>query len=517
MNRVLAARVHNRRKNADAAMSNFGFLKTEWAELATSAVRVEGFALVDPRAACFYARRTLELTVNWLYAHDPTLQMPYDDTLSALLHEPTFRKLVPQEVFLKMRVVKDLGNEAVHSQRVIAPGDSEQATKELFHILYWLARTYTRQSPALYAGLTYDASLLSAGAKQAAAQRAMTQQQVQTLQAELEKRDKELKAQADALHASTKTAAELDAEIAKLKAEVAQAKKQNEAVPDTHDYSEAQTRDFFIDLLLREAGWLLLHPEDREYPVDGMPNVQGKGFVDYVLWGDNGLPLAVVEAKRTKKDPRIGQQQAKLYADCLEKKFGQRPLIFYTNGYETWLWDDLNYPPRPVQGFYKKDELELLVQRRTSRKPLAQATINTAIVERPYQQLSIRDITASLEKQQRKALVVMATGAGKTRTVIALCDLLQRCNTVKRVLFLADRVALVRQAANAFKAHLPGSSPINLVTEKEGQLEWSRSTAIHQPGTEVNPFPATAALGIAKGSGWWRRIAKSTGSLLGAS
>ena len=182
-------------------MSNFGFLKTEWSELYTSAVRVEGFALVDPRAACFYARRTLELTINWLYAHDPTLAMPYDDTLSALIHEPTFRRLVPQEVFAKTRIVKDLGNEAVHSNRAVEPRDSEQATKELFHILYWLARTYTRQNAALYnAGLAFDASLLSAGAKQAAAQKAMTMQQMQTLQAELEARDKELKAQADALH-----------------------------------------------------------------------------------------------------------------------------------------------------------------------------------------------------------------------------------------------------------------------------------------------------------------------------
>ena len=184
----------------------------------------------------------------------------------------------------------------------------------------------------------------------------MTAQQLQTLQAELDARDKALKAQADALHDATRTAAQLDAEIKTLKAEVAQAKKLNEAVPDTHDYSEAETRDFFIDLLLREAGWPLTKTEDREYPVDGMPNNQGKGFVDYVLWGDNGLPLAVVEAKRTKKDPRIGQQQAKLYADCLQANFGQRPLIFYTNGYETWLWDDRMYPPRPVQGFYKKDE-----------------------------------------------------------------------------------------------------------------------------------------------------------------
>ena len=150
------------------------------------------------------------------------------------------------------------------------------------------------------------------------------------------------------------------------------------------------------------------------------------------------------------------------------QQFGQRPVIFYSNGYDHWLWDDTNYPPRPVQGFYKKAELELLIQRRTTRKALADAPINDAIVERFYQTRAIRRIAETFERDhQRKALVVMATGAGKTRTVIALCDLLMRCNWVKRVLFLADRIALVNQAVNAFKKHLPDSSPVNLVTEKD--------------------------------------------------
>lgn len=201
-----------------------------------------------------------------------------------------------------------------------------------------------------------------------------------------------------------------------------------------------------------------------------MPNNQGKGFVDYVLWGDDGQPLAVVEAKRTRRDARIGQQQAKLYADCLQTQFGHRPLIYYTNGYEHWLWDDSQYPPRPVQGFHKKDELQLLVQRRGSRKALAMLTIDGAIVERHYQHRAIRRIAETFEQdKQRKALVVMATGAGKTRTVIALADLLMRGNWAKRILFLADRVALVNQAINAFKAHLPDVSPVNLVTEKTTQ------------------------------------------------
>lgn len=169
--------------------------------------------------------------------------------------------------------------------------------------------------------------------------------------------------------------------------------------------------------------------------------------MDYVLWGEDGKPLAVVEAKRTRRDAAEGRQQAKLYADCLERQSGQRPLIYYTNGYEHFFWDDRQAPERAVQGFHKKDELQLTVHRRTDRKPLAAQSINGVIVERHYQHRAIRRIGESFERdKQRKALVVMATGAGKTRTVIALVDLLMRAHWVKRVLFLADRVALVNQA-----------------------------------------------------------------------
>src|SRR5205814_2849714 len=174
------------------------------------------------------------------------------------------------------------------------------------------------------------------------------------------------------------------------------------------------------------------------------------------------------EAKKTKRDARVGQQQARLYADSLEERFGQRPIIVYSNGYQHWMWDDASHPPRAVQGFYKKTDLELLIQRRTTRRKLAEAEISNTIVERYYQTRAIRRISEAFESDNsRKALLVMATGAGKTRTVIALCDLLMRCNWAKRVLFLADRVALVNQALNAFKQHLPESSPVNLVAEKD--------------------------------------------------
>ncbi len=439
----------------DAASPHFGFLATEWPELYDAATKAESFVHPDPRASCFYARRSLEVAVTWLYKNDRALRLPYQDQLNALIHEPTFRQVVGQAVFNKAKIIKDLGNQAVHSTRAIRAQDSLRAVHELFHVCYWLAHTYARGAkPA--GSLGFDASLLP----QTSPVAPQTIAQLQSLATQLAERDtrlSELLADRNAL----------DTELQRLREEVAQTKAANAAQPDTHDYSEEETRDAFIDLLLHEAGWPLDAERDREFEVHGMPNAQETGYVDYVLWGDDGLPLALVEAKRTKRDPRVGQQQAKLYADCLEAQFGRRPIIFYSNGYEHWLWDDANHPPRRVQGFLEKAELELWIQRRETRLLLADTAIDREIVDRDYQARAIRRITETFERDgQRKALVVMATGAGKTRTVVALADLLMRGNWAKRVLFLADRVALVRQAVKAFKKHLPTSSPVNLVTER---------------------------------------------------
>jgi len=437
-------------------MSNFAFLKAEWPDLHDAARKAEALVYPDSRSSCFHARRALELAVHWLYKHDATLKLPYQDHLSALIHAPSFRNAVGPAIFAKIKVIKDLGNLAVHSHKAVRQFDALSATKELFHVMFWLARTYARGSkPA--DSLSFNLDLLPKSSSVSP----QTLEQLQKLESQLRERDEKLAGLLSGRKA-------LDAELERLRIEVAEAKKQNAARPDDHNYSEAETRDYFIDLLLKEAGWALANPQDREFPVTSMPNNTSEGFVDYVLWGDDGKPLGVVEAKRTKRDSRVGQQQAKLYADCLEKQFGQRPVIFYSNGYDHWMWDDLSYPPRPVQGFYKKPELELLIQRRAARKNLADAKIDEAIVERYYQSRAIRRIGEAFERDlDRKALLIMATGAGKTRTVIALCDLLMRCNWGKRVLFLADRVALVRQTVNAFKQFLPDASPVNLVTEKD--------------------------------------------------
>lgn len=448
--------------------SHFVFLVAEWPEIALDAEKAEQAAHTDPRTCCFYARRTLELAVAWLYRCDRSLRQPYDNSLSALIHTPEFRRLVGQSLLTKAKLIKDLGNNAVHSQKRVIEQDAIVAVRELFHFTYWLARTYARGTKP-DAGLTFSPDDLPRTSS-------IPIQSLQQLQ-EIARRFAEAAKARDhaeaARLASESERAKLETEIAALREQVARARAANTRIADSHDYNEAETRDAFIDLLLREAGWPLHNQEDREYPVTGMPNETGEGFVDYVLWGDDGKPLGVVEAKRTKRDARVGQQQAKLYADCLEHRFGQRPVIFYSNGYEHWIWDDLRYPPRSIQGFLTKGELELAIQRRTSRLAISNAEISSEIVERYYQKRAIRRISEAFEHDNdRKALVVMATGSGKTRTVIALIDLLMRTNWVKRALFLADRIALVNQAVKAFTAYLPATPPVNLISDKttEGRV-----------------------------------------------
>ena len=291
----------------------------------------------------------------------------------------------------------------------------------------------------------------------------MSREQLAELEAKLSQAD-EMKQIAEKRQQQTES--QLDA----LKQEIAALKLENEAVADTHDYHEADTRRYLLDILLQEAGWNLNHPDVTEYEVEGMPNNAGKGYVDYVLWGDDGKPLGLIEAKRTSNSPTKGKQQAKLYADCLEQKFGQRPVIFYSNGYNHWIWDDVTYPPREIHGFLQKEELERIIFRRSNRKSLDVVIPKTDIAGRTYQLEALKRITEGFDRQNaRKSLLVMATGTGKTRTAIALVDLLMRANWVKRTLFLADRNALLTQAFRNFKTHLPTVTPVNLIEDKKAK------------------------------------------------
>lgn len=444
-------------------MSQFAFITNDFGQIQALAVRVEAMARSDARGACFYARLALETMVEWLYRHDATLRSPYERTLSARIHEPTFKALVGPALLTKARAIKDLGNRSAHESRTVPPADGVAAARELFHLCYWLVRTYGRgEKPPETLAFSADALPLN---------RSVPAERLDQLNAAAERFVDAVRAREAAearARASDQSRAELEEELARLREEVAAAKAANTARPDNHNYNEAATRDLFIDLLLRDAGWSTDAGNlQLEVPVMGMPNTPGQGFADYVLRGDDGKPLAVVEAKRTRKDPRVGQRQAELYADCLEEESGQRPIIFYTNGYDHWIWDDRRYPPRAIQGFLTKDELELAVRRRTSLRPLSSAAIDAEIAGRYYQTRAIRRVAETFEKdKQRRALLVMATGAGKTRTVIALADLMMKANWARRILFLADRKALVNQASGTFKKFLPSASPVNLISDR---------------------------------------------------
>ncbi|TWT71651.1 DEAD/DEAH box helicase family protein [Crateriforma conspicua] len=438
--------------------SNFDFLSGGWPALHEDAVACEGNVFTAPRTTAFYARRTLEKMTKWLYAHDSYLNMPYQDNLAALIHEPTFKDTLAPGLFPHVKLIHKLGNLAVHSDTPINSQDALNVTRCLHHVVGWMAKSYSKPpiTPA-----KFDDSLIPRPADASIADR--TAEQLETLQKSLESKDKAFD-EAQAKLAGT------EEELARLKAEIQAIKAANAKTIGDDDYSEAQTRDLFIDLMLREAGWDPKGVNVEEYEVAGMPNKQGVGYVDYVLWGDDGLPLGVVEAKKTKVNSTIGGRQAELYADCLEKKFGQRPIVYYSNGYETWLWDDTRYPPREVQGFASKDELQLMINRRSDRKDITKIAPSKTIVERYYHREAIARIMESYgEANTREALVVMATGTGKTRLSIATVELLMKAGWVKRVLFLADRTALLRQAKRAFNKHLPHATLVNLVEEKSDE------------------------------------------------
>ncbi|MAY77682.1 DEAD/DEAH box helicase family protein [Citromicrobium sp. WPS32] len=432
-------------------------------------------ALSDPRGSAVHARLAVEALMRWLFDNDAELRWPYQDHLAALIAEPSFVRLAGTMIRTKIDLIRKIGNRSAHPGR-FADSQAVSAVRELFHVGIWFATRYSEDPPP--ADLSFAADRLPRGkeAPQTSAEDA------QRLEKQADEAREALEAERKARMADAESRAALEAELAKVQAEITALRKANEGRDAGHDYDEATTRDEFIDALLREAGWSLAEERDIEFPVHGMPNDRsfdgkGKGFVDYVLWGDDGKPLALVEAKRARKDPREGKQQAKLYADCLEERYGQRPVIFYTNGYGHWIWDDKHYPPRPVSGFRTKDELELLIQRRDTRAPFATVPTNRAIAGgagRTYQEKAIRAVCHRFEdgdhggENQRTALLVMATGSGKTRVAIALSDVLMRANYAKRVLFLADRTALVRQAAKIFRMHLKDSATVNLVQEPGG-------------------------------------------------
>lgn len=432
-------------------MSNFEFLtdKKEYKMFSDAAIEAERVYATAPTMCAVGSRKALELAVKWVYAADKTIKEPYRDNLQSLIHEPTFRFALDNNTWRKLPYIIKLGNLAVHTEKNITNSDALLSLRGLFEFIEWIDYCYGTD----YVERHFDESLIP-------------KEKIVIDESKIREQESLL--------------GEKDAEIEQLKKQVedmavaltvAKAKNQENRSFEAEDISEFETRKRYIDIDLKELGWQFTGADAdvwEEYQVDDMMGIPGQqGFVDYVLFGKDGLPLAVIEAKRTSKDPNIGRKQAVLYADCLERKYGRRPAMFTTNGFETYYWDDKASPQRRVSGVFSKDDLQKLINRRDECRPLNEIPIDDRITDRYYQKEAIRAVCDQIQLGLRKHLLVMATGTGKTRTASSLTDVLSRGGHVTNVLFLADRTALVRQAKDDFKNYLPDMSLCNLCSSKD--------------------------------------------------
>lgn len=421
-------------------MTNFDFLKLtpDFDAFADVAISAEKILHIDVDACVLNCRRAMEFAVKWMYSVDRDLVMPYQDNLVSLMNDEKFRDIIGNDIWRRMEFIRKLGNNAAHGGKKVTQEQAELCLENLFVFLdciaYFYAPEYTEQQ--------FDKSLLALTVDEALAF-------VPEVDIDINKLIEENKALKDELTAR-------------------RAEQQQTYVPKPLDLSEYKTRKIYIDFMLEDAGWVEGKDWLNEVELYGMPNKSEVGYADYVLFGDEGKPLAVLEAKRTCVDVAKGRHQAKLYADLLEQKYGRRPIIFLSNGFDTRIWNDKYYPERKVASIYSKRDLEKLFNLHTMRTSLKNVMVDKAIAGRYYQEGAIKAVCEAFDKKnRRKALLVMATGSGKTRTVIALCKVLLDHGWVKNILFLADRNSLVTQAKRAFVNMLPDLSVTNLCEDKE--------------------------------------------------
>jgi len=419
-------------------MTNFDFLSQypQFASFADVAASAEKILHIDPAASVINCRRAMEFAVKWMYSVDGDLVLPYDDRLVCLMDNEDFQAIVGRDIWRRMKLIRTEGNNAAHTGRKISDQTARHCLENLFIFLDFVAYCY---GPDDYQSPEFDPTLAD--------------RQTETL-----------------IDSSVQINFEqLLAENAALKAELTARREaqQQTYVPKPLDLTEYETRKIYIDSMLRDAGWTEGRDWLNEVELPGMPNRSEVGYADYVLYDDAHRPLAVIEAKRTCKDVAVGRKQAALYADILEQKFGRRPVIFLTNGFDTHIVDG-QYPERKVASIYSKRDLEKLFNLRTMRTSLSHIMVDKNIAGRYYQEGAIKAVCDSFDrKNRRKALLVMATGSGKTRTVIALVDVLLKHGWIKNILFLADRTSLVTQAKRSFVNLMPNLSVTNLCEEKD--------------------------------------------------
>ncbi len=428
--------------------TNFEYLKNrpEYILFSDTCIEAEKIYNSSPSVCAFCCRKALELAVKWVYSADETIKMPYRENLQSLIHEASFRNALDTETWKKLPYIIKLGNLGAHSDKKIAKDEVILSLKGLFEFVQWIDYCY---SP-VYEERVFDEKLIPAEI---------------------------IPVNGDKLKMQEELLMQKNSEIEKLQNKIKELSKQYTSNKETYkserefiagDINEFETRKKYIDVDLKSLGWDFEKNIHRELPVLNMGGKIGNnGFADYVLFGDNGLPLAVIEAKRTSKDPNIGRQQAVLYAEALEKMYQQKPMIFTSNGFETYFSEKGEYAQVKVSGFFTKEELQKFMNRRNERKTLETIKISDKITDRYYQKEAVRAVCENIKLGYRKSLLVMATGTGKTRTAASIVDVLSRGGYVTNVLFLADRTALVKQAKEDFGKYLEHTTLCNLISNKD--------------------------------------------------
>lgn len=425
-------------------MTNFDFLKKEeqFHTFSDTAITAERVFWIDAATCAINCRRAMEFAIKWLYSVDDNLVMPYQDRLVTLMSTREFEEIVGYSIRKRLKYIRELGNIAAHTPQKIKQSEAALALKNLHIFLNYIAYCYGSDSE--FTEKPFDAELLKQARKK----------QISIQKPKVSEVD---------LQALLK-------ENAALKEKLTQRRvaREDTYIEQPLEQSEYETRKRYIDIMLKSAGWEEGINWINEFPVDGMPNKSKKGRVDYVLLGDDGKPLALIEAKSMCKDPSAGRQQAKLYADALEKRYGKRPIIFLSNGFETYMCNDRYEQERFVSEIYSKRDLEKEFNKMEMRTELTHIHIKNEISDRYYQKDAIHAVCHAFDvERRRKALLVMATGSGKTRTCISIVDVLMRHGWVKNILFLADRNSLVTQAKRSFVNLMPNLSVTNLVEDKE--------------------------------------------------
>jgi len=449
---------------------NFEHLRAGWPKLAELGAFAELYAVTDPHSTLVKLRCFVELVVGYVYL-DLKLPIAPNATIHDKLISSAFTAEVDQIILDKLHAVRRGGNKAAH-EGYTNQHDALWLLKETYYIGCWFYLAFAGGKAAELPGFTAPENQPLADESKSEFKRKNKQLQEKLAEqnARLDQALAELEATKQAEQLALQQANALKNQIDSAKA--SQLRMRTAQAKSSFDFNEAETRQQLIDAELRSRGWDVsldgssTNAVGKEVQLTGQPTDTGIGYCDYVLWDDNGKPLAVIEAKRTRRNVKEGREQAKLYADALEKQFGQRPVIFYTNGYDIYLWDDAQgYAPRQLYGYYSKDSLQYLILQRSIKGDLNKTPIDITVAGRDYQIETISRVCERFTDKHRKALVVQATGTGKTRVSIALVKRLLDAGWAKRVLFLCDRKELRKQAGNAFNEFT--KEPLHIVGKSQ--------------------------------------------------